>query len=331
MTRWSTGLLALLFFSTALRGQADGATAGDLLEFIPAVVADYGQGEQLRGDEVRPLVAPQVQAMLAQGQRPTPEQLRAWTYAVAEGMINQRLALAEALKGGATLDLEAGQRQVAEQEERLGKKAFARALKLQGLSADALARHLAENAAVQGWMAAALERAGLPTEADAKAAYDGHPEQFRVPARYHASHLLLVVPAAASPEAVDEARQRLQALRDEVSEGRSFAALAAAHSACPSRALGGDLGLQAVGRMPPAFDEVAQALEPGQISDPVRTPLGWHLIRGGVVLPAVPVPFERVRDDLLQALRIEAAATARQGLFRELREQARVRLYLEAP
>ncbi len=331
MTRWPTVLLALLILSTALRGQTDGATAGDLLEFIPAVVADYGQGEQLRGDEVRPLVAPQVQAMLAQGQRPTPEQLRSWAYAVAEGMVNQRLALAEALKRGATLDLEAGRRQVAEQEERLGKRAFARALKLQGLTADELARHLAENAAVQAWMATAMDRSGVPTEADAKDTYDRHPESFQRPAQVHVWHILLAVPETASPEVAEASRQRLQALRDEVAQGVSFAALAATHSACPSRALGGDLGLQPVGRMPPAFEAAALALAPGQISEPVRTPLGWHLIRGGVVLPATMEPFERVRDDILAAMRVAAEAKARQSLFQGLREQARVRLYLEAP
>ena len=107
--------LALLGAAAWTRAQEEPVTAADLLEFIPDVVADYGRGEQLRGDEVRPLVAPQVQAMLANGITPTPDQVRAWTVALIDGMINQRLALQEAERHGVTVDVEAGRRLVADQ------------------------------------------------------------------------------------------------------------------------------------------------------------------------------------------------------------------------
>jgi peptidyl-prolyl cis-trans isomerase C len=56
-----------------------------------------------------------------------------------------------------------------------------------------------------------------------------------------------------------------------------FAALAHAHSTCPSSANGGDLGRFSPGQMVPEFDAVLFKLEPGQVSSCFKTPFGWHV------------------------------------------------------
>jgi len=327
---WSL-LLGFLALLPAAWGQGESVTAADLLEFIPEVVADYGQGEQIRGEEVKPLIAPQVQAMLANGAKPTPEQVRAWTASLVDGMINQRLVLREAARQGVTPDLEAGRRLVASQQERLGDKAFERVLRLQGVSADQLARHLAENEAVNRWLESIGPAPESITEAAARTYYQQHPEEFRRPAVYHVWHLLVAVPEDAAAEAVAAARQRADGLRALAARGESFAALAAAHSDCPSKLDGGDLGPLPAGRLPPAFESAALALMPGQISDPVRSPQGWHLIRGGIVIPGAEVPFASVCEDIVAALQRTAIEEARHNLIRRLREQAHVSVYVSAP
>lgn len=323
--------LVLLGAAAWTRAQEEPVTAADLLEFIPDVVADYGRGEQLRGDEVRPLVAPQVQAMLANGVTPTPEQVRAWTVALIDGMINQRLALQEAERHGVTVDVEAGRRLVADQQERLGRKAFERALRLQGVTAEQQALHLAENEAVSRWLESGAPTDDRITEATAREYYQEHPDEFRRPTVYHVAHLLIAVPEAATAEQVTAARQRADGARTALLRGESFAALAKSLSDCPSKADGGDLGPLPAGRLPPAFETAALALEPGQIGGPVRSPLGWHLIRGGPVTPGSPVPFAAVREELLARLRRTARENARQTLIRDLRERARVTIYVRAP
>lgn len=323
--------MAMLALGPWLHGQQGPATAADLLEFIPDVVADYGTGEQLRGEELTPLLAPQVSAMLANGTVPTPEQVRGWAVNLADAMINQRLVLREAVRQGARIDIEVGQRLVADQRERLGTKAFQRALLLQGVTADELARHLAENDAVNRWLDEIKPPEGTVTEASAQAYYDQHPERFRNPTTYHVAQVLIAVPEGAPEAEVTKARDRLAQLRQQLAAGAPFADLARHHSDCPSRADGGDLGPLPEGRLPAPFETAAMSLEPGQISDLVRSPHGWHLIRGGPVTPGTQVPFAAVREAVLTGLRDAARETARQDLVRRLREQAHVSLYLTAP
>lgn len=61
-------------------------------------------------------------------------------------------------------------------------------------------------------------------------------------------------------------------------EGSSFEELAQKFSKCPSSQQGGDLGSFTQGRMVPEFEEAVMQLEPGQVSAPVRTAFGYHLI-----------------------------------------------------
>ena len=67
-------------------------------------------------------------------------------------------------------------------------------------------------------------------------------------------------------------------LRQKLEEGSNFAQLAGLHSACPSRANGGQLGEFGPGRMVKSFEDAAFALPVGEISQPVQTQFGWHLI-----------------------------------------------------
>jgi peptidyl-prolyl cis-trans isomerase C len=66
--------------------------------------------------------------------------------------------------------------------------------------------------------------------------------------------------------------------REEILNGKSFAEVAKRVSKCPSGAQGGDLGYFTRGRMVPQFDKVAFELPVGELSEPVQTQFGWHLL-----------------------------------------------------
>lgn len=70
-----------------------------------------------------------------------------------------------------------------------------------------------------------------------------------------------------------------QDLMKKLDEGKSFEELARAFSKCPSSQRGGDLGEFGRGRMVPSFEEAAFALDVNQVSQPVRTQFGYHLIQ----------------------------------------------------
>lgn len=97
-----------------------------------------------------------------------------------------------------------------------------------------------------------------------------------------ASHILLMYKGSQRSSATrtkEEARQQIEALRQKVAAGESFADLAKKHSDCPSGKQGGDLGKFGRGQMVPAFETATYALEVGKTSDIVETAFGYHLIQ----------------------------------------------------
>jgi hypothetical protein len=99
-------------------------------------------------------------------------------------------------------------------------------------------------------------------------------------AEIRARHILLRMPAEATPAQRDSVRQLAQSLQQRAAGGEDFAALATQFSQDPgSAARGGDLGYFGRGRMVAPFEEAAFATEPGQVSPVVESPFGYHVIR----------------------------------------------------
>jgi parvulin-like peptidyl-prolyl isomerase len=95
-----------------------------------------------------------------------------------------------------------------------------------------------------------------------------------------ASHILAGVPRENPTEAdFEEAKEQILRIQQEIDDGRPFEECAKLYSACPSKDRGGDLGFfPRTGAMVEPFAEVAYALEVGEISEPVKTQFGYHLI-----------------------------------------------------
>lgn len=104
-------------------------------------------------------------------------------------------------------------------------------------------------------------------------------------------------------EAEQKARDRLTEIKQQVEDGADFAELAEEHSMGPSAERGGDLGWFGRGDMVPEFDSVAFELEPGEVSDIVRTDFGFHLIKVEDRRQEIPEDEEelaRRREELIQ-------------------------------
>lgn len=141
-----------------------------------------------------------------------------------------------------------------------------------------------------------------------------------------ARHLLIKTNEVVSEA---EARRRLTELRERiVTGGADFADIARVNSADASAAQGGNLGWIFPGDTVPEFERAMDALKPGEISQPVKSPFGWHLIQvlerrtGGL-------PAERVRFLARQALRERKSDEAYQEWLRQLRDRTYVEIRLE--
>jgi peptidyl-prolyl cis-trans isomerase D len=141
-------------------------------------------------------------------------------------------------------------------------------------------------------------------------------EQYNRPERVHARHILRSLPRDASDADVERVRGEIEAARARIEKGEPFEKVAAELSQDPgSQNNGGDLGFFARGQMVKPFEEAAFALAPGQMSGPVRTDFGFHLIKVEERQEALTRPLEAVREeiatDLLRREELGKAARAR--------------------
>lgn len=125
-----------------------------------------------------------------------------------------------------------------------------------------------------------------------------------------------------------EAESRLNGLRERVINGANFAELAKAHSADLSSAKGGDLGWVSRGDTVPEFERAMDALKPGEVSSPVRSPFGWHLIQVEA-RRTQDVTDERKRSAARNALRERKADEAFDEWLRQLRDRTYVEYRIE--
>ena len=92
----------------------------------------------------------------------------------------------------------------------------------------------------------------------------------------HARHILIKVTKVMTD---DQAQTRLKQIRERLENGENFADLAKRYSQDASAPLGGDLGWLSPSETVPPFEQAMDALQPNQISEPVKTQFGWHLIQ----------------------------------------------------
>ena len=146
-------------------------------------------------------------------------------------------------------------------------------------------------------------------EADVRKYFEAHKTEFE---QVRARHILIRVqgsPAAVRPGQKDlteaEALAKAQDLRKRIQAGEDFAQLARQESDdTGSGAKGGDLGFFRHGQMVPSFEEAAFAMQPGDLSEPVKTPFGYHVIK---LEAKESKSFEDVRPELERRMRPEQA------------------------
>lgn len=129
--------------------------------------------------------------------------------------------------------------------------------------------------------------------------YEEQKAQFGTPEQRVGSHILVAVPESADAAAEAAAKAKATALAKQAQANPSaFAQLAAASDDLASKDAGGDLGPIEKGIFGEAFDTAFFALKPGQVSDPVRLPDGWHILHYRELIAGAVRPFEEVRAEI---------------------------------
>lgn len=174
--------------------------------------------------------------------------------------------------------------------------------KKRGLEKDKEVRELLEEAQKKVLISKLLndevENKSTVSDKDVEEYYNSHKDEFVLPERWKASHILLKTEAEA------------KAILDELSKGKSFEDLAKEKSQDVSAKRGGDVGYFAKGQMVPEFEEAASKLEVGKLSPIVKTQFGYHIIKLADKKPSQTQELKdvsaRIKNELLSKKRRDA-------------------------
>jgi len=161
------------------------------------------------------------------------------------------------------------------------------------------------------------------SEADVKSEYDRMTRSEGQDYEVHIRHILVAIPRTATQAQVDEARRKAAAIATEARQpGVDFAELAKKRSEGSSSSDGGDLGFFKRGTMVPEFEKVAFALKTGEVSDPVRTQFGWHVLKLEEIQKLGVKPLAEVRPEIEERLRRQQAERLTTQYMETLRNAA---------
>ncbi len=151
------------------------------------------------------------------------------------------------------------------------------------------------------------EKVNIP-DAELKKFYDENKEKFRTGDQVRASHILV------------KTEKEAQDILAQLKAGAKFEDLAAKYSIDSSAAKGGDLGWFGKGMMVKPFEDAVVAMKPGQVSDPVQTQFGWHIIKLEETRPAKKPALADVKDELAKQIQQEAVGAK----IKELTDAAKI-------
>ncbi len=203
-------------------------------------------------------------------------------------------------------------------------KAFAEQLKQSGQTEDTLKGLIKNGLAQRKW----IESQTGPTEvtdADAEKFYKENIKEFAQPDQVRASHILFMVPQGAPDAEVKKKEAAAEAAYKRAEKGEDFGKLAAELTEEPNgKERQGDLDFFAKEQMVPEFANAAFGMKVGEISKPVKSQFGYHVIKVTDKKPAATAPFEQVKPQLVSYLKNQKQQAAVQGVITKLRDAAKV-------
>jgi parvulin-like peptidyl-prolyl isomerase len=146
-----------------------------------------------------------------------------------------------------------------------------------------------------------------------------------------ARHILLKISSKATPAEDKAVLKRIKDIRKRIKAGQDFATLAQKLSEGPSKTKGGDLGFFDEGQMVKPLEDEAFKLKIGEISKPVKTRFGYHIIRVYDSKPERKKSFEEVEEQISKSLRNKKFFEERRRLLGELKENAKIVSNLPEP
>ncbi len=180
---------------------------------------------------------------------------------------------------------------------------FASAMRSSHLTEASLRHELEENLHERLRIEKQIASTIIVTEAEAGGVYDTRGKRFELPKRYRARHIFLAAPDGSAPDVMAAKQSAIQGLAVRILAGEKFEQLAAEASEDEATKLhGGDLGYFSAARMPPEFIAELEKLQVGELSPPIRSHLGFHIVQLMELKPSGELSYEQARPEIQLSL-----------------------------
>ena len=207
-------------------------------------------------------------------------------------------------------------------------KIFEEQLKQAGQTPEKLKENLRTMLQQQLWMKSQVKTSDV-TEVQAQTFYDSNKKEFEQPETVKASHILFMVKPEATEADVDKQKEAATKASERAIKGEDFSTLAKELSEEPgAKESAGDLGFFTKDRMVPEFANAAFSQKIGDISQPVRTQFGWHVIKVTETKPAGTLPFTEVKEQITSYIKSTNQREAVQEVLKKLKESAKIDTFL---
>ncbi|MGM0396353.1 MAG: peptidylprolyl isomerase [Bacillota bacterium] len=233
---------------------------------------------------------------------------------VLEALILEKMVMMEVESNGVEISEEDIDEEYNDMIESYGgEEAFQEALVYYGFTDESVKKNIKLNLGIEALMDPYIEI----TEEEVLEYFTQNKDTFNTTEQVNASHILV--------ETEEEANEIVALLND----GGDFAELAAEHSIDQSNASqGGSLGFFGKGQMVAPFEEAAFTLQPGEISEPVQTDFGFHIIKVEDKTEAGEAKLEDVSDEITEALREEKMNTAYSTWYEDVQAKYEVENFI---
>jgi len=295
---------------------------------LPEVVATVN-GENITKQQLQDLFNAALQASGAKVQDLNPQQqLGGYTQLLQDLIMDKLVAEASASEKVSDADVDAELAKIKGQFP--DEKAFQEQIAQSGMTPEKLKENIRTGLQQSRWMKSQV-KAPEVTDAQAKAFYDSNIKEFEQPETVKASHILFMVDPDAPADVVKQKEDAAAKAAERAAAGEDFTKLAKELSEEPGASeSGGDLGFFPKDRMVPEFAEVAFVQKVGDISKPVKTQFGWHVIKVTDKKAAGTVPFDQVKDQVTSFLKSSGQREAAQAVLNKLKESAKIETFLPA-
>jgi peptidyl-prolyl cis-trans isomerase SurA len=322
----SAAVVAVLV--AALLGAVPGVARAELVDRVAAVV----NGEVIALSEVEARAAPELQAVaLERDPKRRAERRQEALKRALDVLVGEKLMEAEVKELGvevADAELEASLADVKKQNG-VDDAQFEKLLEREGYTLASYKAFMRKHVGRMKLVGFKVRSKVDVTEEDLKAEYARYARAEGGDFEVRARHILIPVPRGATPAQAEAAQKKAQALAEQARQkGADFAALARKESKDGAAEEGGDLGFFGRGTMVPEFERVAFTLEPGAISDAVRSPFGFHVIKVEERRALAVKPYEEVRGELSERIQRQQMERYTEQYVQELRQKAIVEVLL---